>query len=74
VEVVSAAAALQMWLSGQPSCYQNSQRTHYKDPISQAISLWESPLRFEFFMSDAHALGRSEPLAWNDSNSKMLDT
>ena len=49
-----------------------SERTHYKVPRSQAISLLESPLRFEFFMSDALTLGRSEPLAWNGDDSTKV--
>ena len=41
----------------------DSESTHYKVPTSQATSLSERPLRFEFFMSEAHTLGCSEPLA-----------
>jgi hypothetical protein len=31
----------------------------------------ESPLRLEFFKSDALTLGRSDPLAWQGGNSKI---
>ena len=50
----------------------DGQRTYYNVPRSQAISFLDSPLRFEFFISDAHTLGRSEPLAWNGSGSRMF--
>jgi hypothetical protein len=75
VAVVSAAAELQTRLSRQTQvdklCVINySERTHYKVPRNQAISLSESPLRFEFLKSDAQALGRSEPLAWDSVDSE----
>jgi hypothetical protein len=50
----------------------NIHRTHYKAPRSQANSSSDSPLRSEFFISDAPTLGRLDPLAWDHNNSISL--
>ena len=49
-------------------CVSNdSKRTHYNNPRTQAISSRESPLRSEFLISATPMLGLSEPLAWSNS-------
>src|SRR5882672_12040090 len=68
-------------LSLHPQCCQSSsefevtddsQITHYKVPRSQTISSRESPLRLQFFISDALTLGLSDPLAWDSNKSETF--
>jgi len=65
VVVVSAPAELRKKFGIRVS--NDSKRTHYNVPRSQAISSRESAFRSEFFISDAPTLGLSDPFAWNTS-------